>query len=564
MARSAVAVNPAERMSAPQRLTLAAILLVAAALRCVALDRYPPGLHSDEAVNGWNAYCLLKTGRDQFGAAWPIFYIRALGENRSALFCHLLLPFQALGGLNVWTLRLPAALAGVLTVGLVYCVGRRLFDRTTGLIAAALLAILPVHIQMTRWGHEASIAPLLALLPLAALPWAGLPPAEGAGSPRRGRATLAGLLAGACCYGYPAVRLFLPPLLCVIALLNWRGWRAALYTHRGRGAVLAYALAFTFTFGPLAYMHLAYPEVMNKRGHMTWIWRPDDPLPNRVLSVLERYVGHFGLDFLFRYGDVDETVWAVPFGYLPRYYGPLLVAGLAVAAWRFRRCAGARVLLAGFALFPLGDALNYHTSLHGLRSSVGLWALALTAACGLAQIWRWLGARRLTASLALVGGLLSVGVPAQTIRPLDEYFRIRPRKALVYYGNHVDLLAACDWLRPRLAETDVVICYPAGPNPGFTKYAVTLVALAHEPQCWFAEPRVVDTRGEWDRYSRYGKFHFLFPEERGALLEELRQNGRVDRVVLILRPNDPVPYERVASITAPGGTTALHFYTAEL
>jgi 4-amino-4-deoxy-L-arabinose transferase-like glycosyltransferase len=564
MARSLATVTPPRRASAWERVGLGGILLVAAALRLVALDQYPPGLHSDEAVNGWNAYCLLKTGRDQFGAAWPVFYIRALGENRSALFCYLLLPFQALGGLNLWTLRLPAALAGVLTVGLLYWVGRRLFDRPTGLIAAALLAVLPAHIQMTRWGHEASVAPLLVLLPLAALLWAGLPPADGAGPRRIGRAALAGLLSGTCCYGYPAVRLFLPPFLCAVGLLNWRRWSTAARTPGGRGAALAYVVGLVLTFGPLVYMHVTYPEVMNKRGHMTWIWRAADPLSQQVLSVLERYSGHFGLDFLFRYGDVDETVWAVPFGYLPRYYGVLLVAGLAVAAWRFRRCAGARVLLAGVALFPFGDALNYHPSLHGLRSSVGLWSLALVAALGLARVWHWLHARRLTASLALASGLLGIWVPMHTIRPLYEYFCVRPRKALVYYGDHVDLLAACDWLRPRLAETDVVICYPAGPNPGFTKYAVTLVALQHDPLRWFAEPRVVDMRGEWDRYSRYGKFHFLFPDERRALLEELRHNGQVDRVVLILRPNDPVPFEPSERIAAPGGTTALHIYTAEL
>ncbi len=551
-------------VSAKSHLPLAGIVLVAAALRVVALDCYPPGLHSDEAVNGWNAYCLLKTGQDQFGVPWPIYYLRALGENRSTLFCYLLLPFQALGGLHVWALRLPAALAGVLTVWLVYWVGRRLLDRTTGLLAAALLAVLPVHIQMTRWGHEASIAPLLALLPLAALVWAGLPPANQPAAPRIARSIVAGLLAGACCYGYPAVRLFLPAFLTVTALLTWRSWRTCALTRRGVVAMLGYLLGVVLTFGPLVYMHLAYPEVMNKRGHMTWIWRADDSFVARAQSVLERYVAHFGSEFLFRVGDVDETVWAVPFGYLPGYYRSLLLAGLAVAGWQLRRRVGVRVLLAGLALFPLGDALNYHTSLHGLRSSVGLWALTLTAALGLSQVWGWLCARRLTGSLALVSALLIIWVPVQTIRPLDEYFRVRPRKALVYYGDHVDLLAACDWLRPRLPETDVVICYPAGPNPGFTKYAVTLVALQHDPQRWFAEPRVVDTRGEWDRYSRYGQFYFLFPDERRRLLDELRNNGRVDRVVMILRPNDPVPFEPLERVPAPGGTTALHIYTVEL
>src|SRR5512140_3038925 len=80
----------------PRRTALAAlavILAIAGVLRLPALDELPPGLHQDEAVNAWNAYCLLKTGQDQFGVHWPIFYMRALGGNRSVLYTYLIIPF---------------------------------------------------------------------------------------------------------------------------------------------------------------------------------------------------------------------------------------------------------------------------------------------------------------------------------------------------------------------------------------------------------------------------------------------------------------------------------------
>src|SRR5512136_1169370 len=104
------------------------ILLVAAGLRIPYLTSAPPGLNQDEAANAWNAWCLLKTGTDQVGTPWPIFYTRAIGDNRSTLFLYLLLPFQALGGLNVWTARLPSAVGGILTVLLLYWITARLFD----------------------------------------------------------------------------------------------------------------------------------------------------------------------------------------------------------------------------------------------------------------------------------------------------------------------------------------------------------------------------------------------------------------------------------------------------
>jgi hypothetical protein len=76
------------------------ILVLAGTLRLVKLDEIPPGLHVDEAANAWNAYTLLKTGKDQHGVQWPLFYMRAFGENRTTSYVYALLPFQAIGGLT--------------------------------------------------------------------------------------------------------------------------------------------------------------------------------------------------------------------------------------------------------------------------------------------------------------------------------------------------------------------------------------------------------------------------------------------------------------------------------
>ena len=184
---------------ARRRLTLAGlvgVLALAAVLRLVWLDQAPPGLHQDEASNAWNAYCLLKTGTDEFGTRWPIFCMRAIGDYRSTLYTYTMIPFQAVGGLNVWTARLPAAVGGILTVLLLYWVAARLFGPAAGLAAALLLAVNPTHIQLSRLGLEASQTPLLTLIPLALLLWAGLPLADGDPQPRPLRAVLAGLVTG--------------------------------------------------------------------------------------------------------------------------------------------------------------------------------------------------------------------------------------------------------------------------------------------------------------------------------------------------------------------------------
>ena len=55
---------------------LLVIIVVAGALRLAELGQIPAGINVDEAANAWNAYTLLKTGQDQHGVSWPIFYTR--------------------------------------------------------------------------------------------------------------------------------------------------------------------------------------------------------------------------------------------------------------------------------------------------------------------------------------------------------------------------------------------------------------------------------------------------------------------------------------------------------
>jgi tetratricopeptide (TPR) repeat protein len=72
--------------------------------------------------------------------------------------------FLGVLGYSDFVARLPAALLGILSVWLVYVIGRCLFDGRTGLTAALLLAISPFHIQYTQ-----EVGPYSAFLGLASL-----------------------------------------------------------------------------------------------------------------------------------------------------------------------------------------------------------------------------------------------------------------------------------------------------------------------------------------------------------------------------------------------------------
>jgi len=107
-------------------LLLVLILLLAAFLRLWNLAHYPSGLNADEAAIGYNAYSLLETGKDEHGDPWPIHF-KSFGDYKPGLYFYLVLPLVKLLGLNIWAVRLPAALLGILSVLLIMLLTKEIF-----------------------------------------------------------------------------------------------------------------------------------------------------------------------------------------------------------------------------------------------------------------------------------------------------------------------------------------------------------------------------------------------------------------------------------------------------
>jgi 4-amino-4-deoxy-L-arabinose transferase-like glycosyltransferase len=519
---------------------LLVILLVAGTLRLFKLDELPPGLHVDEASHAWNAYTLLKTGKDQHGVRWPIFYSRLFGDNASTSFIYALLPFQAIGGMNVTTARLPSAVGGVLTVLLIYFVGARLFGCVTGLVAAAMLAVNPWHLQTSRFGVDAG-SPFLILASLAAFLWANMPfDDDEQRRPRPVIAALAGAMAGISCYGYPAVRLFLPVFLIGAVLVTWNGWWRRLKTREGALAIGALIVAGAITFGPLLWKHLTDPEISRRGRIQGWVWSESDTLAEKIGKALERYPGHFGADFLFKSGDGDPA-YAPPEGTgLFHWYDlPFMLAGLLACLARARSSRAARFLLLWIILYPVADLLTKHPSMHSMRSLPGIGGLVLLEAVGAATAgkWLWQRQRQIAAGSYCAAALLVLFL---NVRFLQRFFGpdFFPQRYFVgAYG--ADIMQAAEWLKPQLKDVDAVFVTGRATHP----YIFTLVGLGYDPEQWFRDVHEVvpgplpnGTYQYEDVYRRFGKFRFMVDASSLAKLKELMDNDRRDHVIFIVRP----------------------------
>jgi len=120
------------------------IILIAFFLRFYQLNKFPVSLNWDEISHGYNAYSLIKTGKDQWLASWPIFNFRAYGDYPTTLNMYLSIPFIYLFGLNEWSIRIVSALCGFGLVIVSYFLGQEIFkDQKKSLLLMLMVAISP-------------------------------------------------------------------------------------------------------------------------------------------------------------------------------------------------------------------------------------------------------------------------------------------------------------------------------------------------------------------------------------------------------------------------------------
>src|SRR3990167_2080459 len=101
------------------KIILLVIIIIAAILRLWNLGGNPPHLTPDEAALGYNAYSILKTGKDEYGQILPVIF-KSFGDYKPGLYVYLTVPFVAIFGLTEFAVRLPSALFCILSVFLIF------------------------------------------------------------------------------------------------------------------------------------------------------------------------------------------------------------------------------------------------------------------------------------------------------------------------------------------------------------------------------------------------------------------------------------------------------------
>ena len=220
------------------------ILVLAFFLRFYKLGEVPISLDWDENSNAYNAYSILKTGRDQYSNFLPLTN-RSFDDYKPPLYMYLNIPSVVIFGLTPFAARLPSAIFGFLTVPLVYLLTKKLFEKENiALLAAFFLAISPWHLQFSRVGFEANVGLFFAVAAATFLLYALFSKQENGNLKKSFLWAISAIFFGISLYSYHAQRVFLPILFLTFAII----WRREIFSQHKNNLVIFLFICTLFTY----------------------------------------------------------------------------------------------------------------------------------------------------------------------------------------------------------------------------------------------------------------------------------------------------------------------------
>ena len=423
---------------------LFAILLLAFVLRFYKLSSYPPSLYWEEAALGYDAYSLLKTGRDHRGNSWPIVYLESFMDYKPPLYVYTAIPSIAIFGLNEFAIRFPSALFGTLTVLVIYFLIRELFkekkELEIGLIASFLLAISPWHLQFSRAAFESNLGLFLvttgALFFLKAIK-----------PPRLSNLFLpfSAIFFSLSLYAYHGTRVFTPLLVLTLGLLFIKKlWQMKLMVVFSLflGLILSLPLINSFkskevqqrfqetsVFASLNPILESNQKIKEDGGtllaklihHRYWEY-------GRIF--LGQYFKHFNGNYLFLSGDENRRHSIQEFGSFYHWEIITLILGIIVILKNIKKKSYLFILI-WMLLSPIPAAFT-KAAPHAIRSLAGLPAFVIISSLGLVQLIPRINAgssfgRKVLNKKRLVLGVCCLVLSAECALYLHFYYHHYPK-----------------------------------------------------------------------------------------------------------------------------------------
>jgi 4-amino-4-deoxy-L-arabinose transferase-like glycosyltransferase len=357
----------------------AAILIVAAAVYFWKLGSAPLYLAPDEVIIANDAFSLATTGHTLDGSLLPLYVFVEISRNwfMPAIYYLQALFLQVLP-LAESSIRTPSVVVALATIVLTMAVARRAIGRAAAiLVSAMVLACAPSFFILSRYALDYTYPlPLILAWLYCVLTALQRPRAAG-------WFLLAGLCLGIGWYTYISSMIMMPvyaAITVVVMLMHKRSWREM--------AVFAGGFVIPLTF--FVVWASQHPEAFQQTAVRYDFLRTRDKMTAAGLlsrldlaAMINRYRNFFGIEFLFKLGDVYLPFSTRTTGVFVPATSILLVIGTLVAITR--RTAGHLLILFGFLTAPLAASILVDEG--AIRRATAMLVFgALLAAIGAARL----------------------------------------------------------------------------------------------------------------------------------------------------------------------------------
>ncbi len=268
-------------------------------LRFTNLSSNPQGFFVDESSTAFNAYSILKTGKDEHGVFLPVFF-EAFGEFKNPLYIYSQIPLIQLLGFNVDSARGTSAIWGLLTI-IIFASFLKFqkFNLLVILFGVALFLASPWHFILSRIAFEVIVYPFFLVLAIFSL-WI---------FQRNERFSFRYFIffaasLGFSFYSYTSARLLSPLLFITACLIFYRSLSI-------KKILIALVLFGSFML-PAVVWEYFHPGSLGARYEVVGLSHYSSGLFDFIFKFSSQYIAHLGPDFLLNRADGNfrhSLVW---------------------------------------------------------------------------------------------------------------------------------------------------------------------------------------------------------------------------------------------------------------
>jgi len=509
-------------------------------LRFYKITQSPPSLNWDEASIGYNAYSILKTGRDEWGQFLPLHF-KSYGEYKLPLQIYFSIPGVLIFGLNDFGVRITPVIYGTLTILFLFFLALEIFSENKNryfiaISSAFFLAVSPWHIQLTRASFESSFSVFWIVLAI----WF-----FAKGFKKHSWWIISMIPFSFATYTYNSARAFVPLFLFALIIL----YRKDLIKFKKYSfvsfllftALSIPILIFSFKGGISARYKLVsitddaglIPRIEERRNNSKLPKPVTDLIHNRytytAFYVGENYLAHFTPLFLFINGAGHKQHHVQGIGEMYWIQAVFVVFGVYYLVKNKEKYN--KLIFSWLLISFIPVALTNDSIPHALRTLIAAPLYQIITACGVLALYKLLEDKRWL-SASTFGALILLFL-LQFVSFYKNIFYNYPK--LYSKDWQYGYKEAVEFIKDNYEKYDLIVVTREYGEP----HMFTLFYLNFPPNKYIYNPNLVRFETfDWVRVLKFDKFYFPDLGDGGTTLPDVEKDYQGKKLLFISTPDE--------------------------